>query len=113
MRQQANISVLFKEIRLKNLPPAPNHSECNPYLKYGYSKNWLAIQDGKMRANYSSVQYNTSDPSWSDDLPEVRFYSSLKDLLHESVVLHVTHKGKLHNTTIGRCNVSIQNSIST
>lgn len=105
MRQIASVTVQFKEVKMKNLPYPANHSECNPYLKYGYSKNWLAIQDGKMKAHYSQVRYHTTNPVWADDLPEIRFSTSLKELLHESIVLHVTHKGKIHNTTIGRCNL--------
>jgi len=46
----------------------------------------------------------STDPKWTD-LPELRFKSSLKEILKESIVLHVTHHGKLTNTTLGRCNL--------
>lgn len=73
------------------------------------------VLDNKAKAVYSTTQYNTTDPVWVD-LPEVRFRAGLKvqgvsslliqqEILHESIVLHVTHNGKMHNTTLGRCNV--------
>jgi hypothetical protein len=104
MEQVSNIAVCFKEVQLRHLKPL-NNKECNPYLKYAFSLDWPAVVEGREKACYSNVQYNTTDPHWSD-LPELRFKSSLKEILHESVVLHVTHHGKLTNTTLGRCNVS-------
>lgn len=102
MNQVSNIAVLFKEIKLRHLKP--QNKECNPYLKYAYSRQWPLVVEGKMRACYSAVQYNTTDPKWSD-LPEMRFHGSIKEILQESIVLHVTHHGKMTNTTLGRCNV--------
>ena len=102
MSQVANIAVVFKEVKLRHLKPS--NKECNPYLKYAYSKMWPLVVDGRAKACYTSVSYNTTDPHWHD-LPELRFSASLKEILHESIVLHVTHHGKISNTTLGRCNV--------
>jgi len=105
MEEVSNVAVLFKEIKLKNLkPPSSSNGECHPYLKYAYSKNWPVMDDGKKYAVYSTVQYNTKNPEWYD-LPEVRFKASLRELLQESIVLHVTHSGSVLNTTLGRCNL--------
>lgn len=102
MNQVSNIAVIFREIKLRHLKP--HGKECNPYLKYAYSKVWPSVQDGKIKACYSIPQQNTTDPCWTD-LPELRFEASLRELLLESIVLHVTHHGKLTNTTLGRCNL--------
>ena len=102
MSQISNIAVVFKEIQFRNLRSFSK--ECNPYLKYGYSKHWKQIAEGKQKALYSDVLQNTQDPFWHD-IPELRFTASFKDLLHESIVIHVTHQGKLKNTSLGHCNV--------
>jgi len=95
--------VVFKEIKLTNLRQV--NGDCNPYLKYDYSKRWAAVSEGKGgKAIYSEVQQHTTNPAWQD-LPEIRFHASLREILHESVVLHVTHSGKVTNTTLGRCNL--------
>jgi len=105
MEEISNVAVLFKEIKLKNLkPPSSGGQECHPYLKYAYSKNWPVLDDGKKYAVYSTVQFNNRNPEWYD-LPEVRFKASLRELLQESIVLHVTHSGSVLNTTLGRCNL--------
>jgi hypothetical protein len=57
-----------------------------------------------MKANYSDVKYNNSDPTWTD-IPELRFRASFKELLHESIVIHVTHQGKFNNTSLAHCNL--------
>jgi len=45
-------------------------------------------------------------PSWDEPgMPWLKFKASLSELVHESLVLHVTHSGKLKNTTLGRCNL--------
>jgi len=72
--------------------------------EFGYSKDWDAIKSKKMKATYSEVLHKTHDPEWVN-LPEVRFKTSLSELLHESLILHITHKGKYQNTTISRCNL--------
>eukprot|EP01117_Protostelium_nocturnum_P011573 TRINITY_DN41_c0_g1_i11.p1 TRINITY_DN41_c0_g1~~TRINITY_DN41_c0_g1_i11.p1 ORF type:complete len:667 (-),score=232.04 TRINITY_DN41_c0_g1_i11:99-2099(-) len=104
MEEVSNVAVLFKEIKLRNLKAPSGSNECHPYLKYAYSKNWPVLDDGKKYAVYSTVQYNNKNPEWFD-LPEVRFKASLRELLSESIVLHVTHSGSVLNTTLGRCNL--------
>eukprot|EP01118_Nematostelium_gracile_P006494 TRINITY_DN2086_c0_g1_i2.p1 TRINITY_DN2086_c0_g1~~TRINITY_DN2086_c0_g1_i2.p1 ORF type:complete len:502 (-),score=144.93 TRINITY_DN2086_c0_g1_i2:35-1540(-) len=104
MPQVTNCAVLFKSIKLKHLKPVGTSRECNPYLKYSYSKLWPLIVDKREKATYSPTLFNTTDPQWSD-LPEIRFHASIKEILHESIVLHVTHHGKMTNTTLGRCNL--------
>ncbi len=104
MEHVTNVAVCFREIQLRHLKPL-NGKECNPYLKYAYSMDWSAVAEGYARAYYSTVIYNTTDPKWTD-LPELRFKAPLREILKESIVVHVTHHGKLTNTTLGRCNVS-------
>jgi len=106
MAQVSNVAVIFREVKMSNLPPADKDviQGLNPYLKYGYSKTWTSIEDGKKKAQYSEIQFRTTNPTWVD-LPELRFKAPLKELVHESIVLHVTHKGTLHNTTVARCNL--------
>jgi len=104
MEQVSNVAVLFKSVKLRHLKGVGSTRECNPYLKYAYSKIWTQVLENKAKATYSTTQYNTTDPVWVD-LPEVRFMASLKEILHESIVLHVTHQGKMTNTTLGRCNL--------
>jgi len=103
MNQICNIAVCFKEIQLRNLKPV-GKGECNPYLKYAYSKDWPDVVEGIVKATYSSVQHNNVEPYWND-LPPLRFFASLQELLSESIVLHVTHHGLITNTTLGRCNL--------
>lgn len=63
------------------------------------------IQEGSLtqKAVYSNVEHG-ENPIWHN-LPELRFKASLKEMLHESIVLHITNHGKLYNQTLGRCNV--------
>jgi len=103
MEQISNVAVCFHSVQLRNLTPI-NKTECNPYLKYAYSLHWPAVVDGSKKATYSDVKYMTTDPRW-EDIPELRFSATLKEILRESVVLHVTHHGKVTNTTLGRCNL--------
>lgn len=107
MVQISDVVVTLKEIHVKNL-----HSEeddlfsINPYLKYAYSKDWPAIIDGRMRATYSETIHRNPSPNYEErQLPLLKFRASLNELVKESLVMHVTHKGKITNTTLGRCNL--------
>jgi hypothetical protein len=40
MNHVTNVAVVFKNIRIRNLKPPTGLLECNPYLKYAYSKHW-------------------------------------------------------------------------
>ncbi len=103
MEHVTNVAVLFHHVQLKHLT-AINGKECNPYLKYAFSLNWQAVEDGKMKANYTPVIENCTDPRWTN-LPDLRIKTSLRVLLRESIVLHVTHKSKYTSVTLGKCNV--------
>ncbi len=104
MEHTTNVAAVFREVKLRELTPI-NGKECNPYLKYAYSLHWPAVVEQKMKAFYSPVIYNTTAPEWTD-LPELRFKTTLQELLKESIVLHITHHGNFSNTTLGKCNVS-------
>eukprot|EP01116_Phalansterium_solitarium_P019511 TRINITY_DN547_c0_g2_i2.p1 TRINITY_DN547_c0_g2~~TRINITY_DN547_c0_g2_i2.p1 ORF type:complete len:587 (+),score=127.72 TRINITY_DN547_c0_g2_i2:94-1854(+) len=102
--QVTNVAVVFKELKFRNLrSPEPGVGP-NPYAKYAYRGQWKLVQDGKMKACYSDVQPGNPHPIWHD-LPPMRFKASMKELLHEAIVLHVTHAGKVKNTTLGRANL--------
>eukprot|EP01114_Cavostelium_apophysatum_P021932 TRINITY_DN778_c0_g1_i1.p1 TRINITY_DN778_c0_g1~~TRINITY_DN778_c0_g1_i1.p1 ORF type:complete len:514 (-),score=137.89 TRINITY_DN778_c0_g1_i1:78-1619(-) len=107
MAQVTEVLVMLKEIHVKNLRSTEEDVfNLNPYLKYAYSKDWPAIADGKMKATYSETQYKMPSPSWSESqMPWLKFRASLNELVKESLVMHVTHKGKYTNTTLGRCNL--------
>lgn len=60
-----------------------------------------------MKACYSSTREKTREPAWNN-LPEIRFKATLKEMVHESIVLHVTHKGKYKRQTIARCTVKLK-----
>jgi len=103
--EQRHLAVVFQEVKLKNLPPVEKGPDgLNPYLKYAYSREWVKVVEGKIKATYSDTKRKTTNPVW-DDLPALRFLATLKELMHESVVLHITHRGSTHNTTVGRCNL--------
>lgn len=105
MTQLSNVAVIFKYIRVRNLRSVEPHVQgVNPYLKYGYSKQWPLIQERKLKAVYSSIQQQNSSPEWRD-LPWLRFKTSLNELVRESIVVHITHKGRSHNIPIGRVNL--------
>jgi len=106
MEQLTEVICQFQDIKVLNLRNAPGESVVNPYLKYAFSKHWLEITSllPNQRAIYAETKHKNYNPEWRH-LPTLRFRTSLNEMSHESIVVHVNHRGSSHNTNLGRCNL--------
>jgi hypothetical protein len=112
VREVSEISVQFLRLKLTGLPPVVNslinkshkNERVNPYLKYQYSRNWPAVEHGDLKAVYSEVRHGCDSPEW-DNLPILRFQSSLADLFRHSIRVHITHHGKFRHIPLGHANL--------
>jgi C2 domain len=111
MQEVAEISVRMQRVKLTGLPNPDKKRSINPYLKYQYSRNWPAVHRGELKAVYSEVRHKTHNPVW-EDLPVLRFRSSLTDLFRHSIQVHVTHHGKVRHIPLVHASLLFRSLVS-
>lgn len=109
----SEISVHIGELQLEDLPAVETNltNGLHPYLKYQFSQNWPAVRSGHLKAVYSEIRHRSLSPMW-EDLPVLRFHSSLREMFTNSIQVHINHKAQVRHIPVARANLLFRTLIS-
>lgn len=68
------------------------------------------VEEGRYKACYSPTQHRSQYLKWTD-LPEIKFKTTLKEIVNESLIIFLNNKGTLQNSSLARGKVKSQREL--